>query len=51
MNNLTEKTILITGATSGIGFRAALDLARRGFNIIGTGRDQTRCENARRNIL
>lgn len=51
MNNLSEKTILVTGATSGIGFRACLELARQGAFVIGTGRDEVRCENARQNIL
>ncbi len=51
MNNLSEKTILVTGATSGIGFRACVELARQGAFVIGTGRDEQRCENARQSIL
>jgi NAD(P)-dependent dehydrogenase (short-subunit alcohol dehydrogenase family) len=34
MNNLTQKTIIITGANSGIGKSAAIQLARLGANII-----------------
>jgi NAD(P)-dependent dehydrogenase (short-subunit alcohol dehydrogenase family) len=37
-----EKTCLITGATSGIGKEAALELARRGMNIIFNTRDESR---------
>ena len=40
-------TIVITGATSGIGLASALELAKNGCNIIGIGRDPIRCESAR----
>lgn len=51
MDILQDKNILVTGATSGIGFRAALDLAGKGANVIGAGRDAARCETARQRIL
>jgi NADP-dependent 3-hydroxy acid dehydrogenase YdfG len=38
MNNLKNKTALITGATSGIGKSCAKKLAKKGVNLILTGR-------------
>jgi NAD(P)-dependent dehydrogenase (short-subunit alcohol dehydrogenase family) len=40
------KTILITGATSGIGLEAAVELARRGARMFLVGRDPGRTEAA-----
>jgi NAD(P)-dependent dehydrogenase (short-subunit alcohol dehydrogenase family) len=40
------KTVLITGATSGIGFQASLALARRGARVVMVGRDRARTESA-----
>ena len=37
------KIVVITGASSGIGFAAAVEFALRGFVVIGIGRDQARC--------
>ncbi len=39
---MLEKRAVITGATSGIGYETALELARRGFEIIIIGRDESR---------
>jgi NAD(P)-dependent dehydrogenase (short-subunit alcohol dehydrogenase family) len=39
MNELTGKTILITGATNGIGKVAALELARQGLTVVLVGRN------------
>ena len=44
------KTVLITGATSGIGLASALELVKNGFKILGIGREQSRCETAKMNI-
>jgi short-subunit dehydrogenase len=37
---MEQKTVLITGATAGIGRFLALDLARRGHRVLATGRDE-----------
>lgn len=38
-----EKTVLITGATAGIGLAAAEELAARGWHVLGVGRSRERC--------
>ena len=40
----TKKTYLITGATSGIGLAIMEELAKNGFDLIGIGRSQERCQ-------
>lgn len=40
MNHLQNKTAVITGASSGIGAAAALELARHGVNIVAAALDQ-----------
>jgi len=42
---VTGKTILITGATSGIGFHTAIELARAGGRVVMVGRDPSRTED------
>ena len=48
---LQGKTIVITGATSGIGLEAALDFSRLGARVIGVGRNSIRCSEAKRQVL
>ena len=45
------KTVVITGATAGIGYRTALEFCRRGAFVIGVGRNPARCQKAREDIL
>ncbi len=44
--DIQEKTIVITGATSGIGFAAARELVGRGATVVGIGRSGARCQTA-----
>jgi NAD(P)-dependent dehydrogenase (short-subunit alcohol dehydrogenase family) len=44
MRDLENKTILVTGATDGIGKGVALELARNGANLLLHGRDPDRLE-------
>ncbi|MFT4687120.1 MAG: NAD(P)-dependent dehydrogenase (short-subunit alcohol dehydrogenase family) [Neolewinella sp.] len=45
------KTVLITGATGGIGFATAQDLASRGYEVILHGRNREKAEKARDQLL
>ncbi|MDP2891798.1 MAG: SDR family oxidoreductase [Bacillota bacterium] len=49
--DISRKTAVITGATSGIGFATALALAQKGAYVIGVGRDAGRCEAAKKRIM
>jgi len=49
--SLEGKTILITGATSGIGLASALSLTQKGGFVIGVGRNNDRNEKAKEEIL
>lgn len=46
MTDLQDKTVLITGATNGIGRAAALALAKRGATVAVAGRDRQRLDAA-----
>ncbi len=49
--DFTNKTVVITGASAGIGYRAALEFCRRGAFVIGIGRSQENCSKAKERIL
>ncbi len=44
MRDPTEATVLVTGATDGLGRRVALELAGRGTEVLLHGRSRERCE-------
>jgi retinol dehydrogenase 12 len=46
MSDMTGKTCLVTGATSGIGLETAFALVKQGARVIGVGRDPARCADA-----
>lgn len=48
--SMSQKTCLITGATSGIGRAAALELARQGFRVIIVARNKDKAEATCRRI-
>jgi retinol dehydrogenase 12 len=49
--SFSGKTILITGATSGIGWATAQALVRQGADLIGVGRSPDRCRTAQNRLL
>ncbi len=49
--DLTGKTILLTGATEGIGKSAALDFARRGATLVLVGRNPEKTERVRADLV
>ena len=51
VTELTGKTYVITGATSGIGLATAELLAHQGAAVIGVGRSAERCEAAQAKLL
>jgi NAD(P)-dependent dehydrogenase (short-subunit alcohol dehydrogenase family) len=49
--DFSGKSIVVTGATAGIGYRTALEFCRRGGFVIGIGRSPERCQKAAQSIL
>ncbi|XP_058386262.1 retinol dehydrogenase 13 isoform X3 [Diceros bicornis minor] len=47
---IPRKTVIVTGANTGIGKQTALELAKRGGNIILACRDMEKCEAAAKDI-
>ena len=45
------KTVLVTGATSGIGLEASVALARRGARVVMVGRDHARTQAATADVI
>lgn len=50
-SNLTGKSVVITGASSGIGFAAAAKFVQLGAFVIGVGRSETRNMRAKQSII
>jgi NAD(P)-dependent dehydrogenase (short-subunit alcohol dehydrogenase family) len=48
--DLRGKTVLVTGATSGLGLEASVQLARLGARVVMVGRDPTRTDAARADV-
>jgi NAD(P)-dependent dehydrogenase (short-subunit alcohol dehydrogenase family) len=46
MSDTTKQTVLVTGASDGLGRGVATELARRGYSVVAHGRDPKRSEEA-----
>ena len=47
---MNTKTVVITGASSGIGFALAEAYLKRGYNVVGNGRTQSRLDEAAKKL-
>lgn len=50
MNETSQRVVIVTGASSGIGKATAEAFARMGWHVIGTGRNPEHCEQAEGDI-
>ena len=50
-SDLSDRTMVITGATAGIGRAALRTLAARGAYVIGVGRSPARCQETKAAVL
>ena len=50
MKNAMKKTVLITGATSGIGEACARRFARGGYQLVLTGRNEEKLDALRKEL-
>ncbi len=50
-SSMLEKSVLITGATSGLGLESAITMAKLGASVHFIARDETRARSAREQIL
>jgi NAD(P)-dependent dehydrogenase (short-subunit alcohol dehydrogenase family) len=51
MTNHTERTVVITGGTGGIGFQSAIGIAKTGATVLITGRNRERGDDAVKHII
>lgn len=49
--DFSDKSVVITGASSGIGWQTTLEFCRRGASVVAVGRNAERCEQAQQRIL
>jgi retinol dehydrogenase-14 len=51
MQKLSGKTVLVTGATAGIGLEASVELAKQGATVVLVGRDEKKGQDARAAVM
>lgn len=51
MENHSQKSVIITGGTGGIGYQSALGIAKTGAHVVITGRNLQRGEHAKQQLI